>query len=119
MDLQVAVIGIGLAREQRLELAPRHLGLEGAQRLLGLVDDRLILLGLAELDHADIVLEVALDPPDGGELILEVGAFLHQALGALIVVPQIGIFGEGVQLLEPPACLVEVKDASSAVPRTA
>ena len=119
MDLQIAVIGIGLAGEQRFELAPRHLGLERAQRLLGVVDHRLILLGFAKLDHADIVLKVALDPPDGAELILEVGALLHQALSALIVVPEIGIFGEGVQLLEPPACLVEVKDASSAVPRTA
>ena len=54
---------------------------------------RLILLGLAELDHADVVVELALDPADGGELVLERAALLHQALGALIVVPEIGIFG--------------------------
>jgi hypothetical protein len=44
---------------------------------------------------------------------------LHQALGALLVVPEVGIFGELVQLGEADARLVEVKDASSAARPTA
>ena len=57
--------------------------------------------------------------PMRGELILERGALLHHPLGALLVVPEIGVFGLGVQLVQAPAGRIEVKDASSAVPRTA
>ena len=44
-----------------------------------------------------LVVELALDPADGAELVLERGALLHQLLGALRIVPEIGIFGELVQ----------------------
>jgi hypothetical protein len=44
---------------------------------------------------------------------------LHDALGALRVVPEIGIFGLGVQLGQTRLGFVEVKDASSAVRSTA
>ena len=54
-----------------------------------------------------------------GELVLEGGAFLHHALSALLVVPQIGIFGLPVELHQTCARLIEVKDASSAARPTA
>jgi hypothetical protein len=57
--------------------------------------------------------------PIGAELVLERGALLHHALRALLVVPEIGILGLLVELLEAPARLVEVKDASSAARPTA
>ena len=98
MDFEIAVVGIGLARQQRLELAPRHLGLELLERRLGVGDRLLILLGLAELDHGELVVELLLDAADGGELVLERGALLHHALRALLVVPEIGVFGLLVQL---------------------
>jgi hypothetical protein len=79
----------------------------------------LILLGLAEIDHADIVVDLALDPADCGQLIFERPTLLHQALRALAVVPEARVFGESVQLIQPPARFVEVKDASSAAQRTA
>ena len=119
MHFEIGVVGVGLARQQRLELAARDLGLELAQRLLGLGDDLLVLLGLAELDHGELVVELLLDAADRGELVLERGALLHHALGALLVVPEIGVFGLPVQLGKPPARLVEVKDASSAARPTA
>ena len=100
-------------------MAPRHLGLELPQRLLGLGDGVAVLLGLAELDHGELVVELALDAADGGELVLERGALLHHALGALLVVPEIGVLGLPVELRETRARLVEVKDASSAVQPTA
>ena len=58
----------------------------------------LVLLGLAQLDHGELVVELLLDAADGGELILERGALLHQALRALLVVPEGGVFGELVEL---------------------
>ena len=102
-------MAIGLAREQRLELAARDVGLEPAQRLLGLGDDLGVLLGLAELDHGELVVELLLDAADGGELVLERGALLHHALGALLVVPEIGVFGLLVQLGEAPRALSKSK----------
>ncbi len=67
----------------------------------------------------DLVVDLTLDAADGGEAVLERGALLHQPAGALGVVPQIGVFGEVVQLGEAGARLVEVKDASSAARPTA
>ena len=93
MDLQVAVIGVRFAREQRLELAPRHVGPELLERLFGVGDRLLVLLGLAELDHGELVVELLLDAADGAELVLERGALLHQALRPLLVIPQRGVFG--------------------------
>jgi len=52
-------------------------------------------------------------------LIFERGALLHHLLGARRVIPQIGIFDRPVQFGETDIGLVEVKDASSAVPGTA
>src|SRR5678809_1027858 len=77
VHFEVAVVRIGFAREQRLHLAPRHVGLELAQGFLGLGDDFLILLGLAQLDHGELVVEIPLDSADRGELILERRALLH------------------------------------------
>ncbi len=64
MDFEIAVVRVGFAGKQRLHLTARHVGLELAQRLLGLGDGLLILLGLAQLDHHLLVFELALDAAD-------------------------------------------------------
>ena len=119
MDLEIAVVCVRLAGEQRLHLAARDLGPELAQRVLGLGYGLLVLLGLPHLDQHLLVIELALDAADRGKLVLERGALLHHALGALGIVPEIRILGLSVELLKPPARLVDVKDASSAAQRTA
>ncbi len=119
MDLQIAVVCIRLAREQRLKLAARDFALELLQRLLGVGDGVCVLLGLAQPDHGELVVELLLNAADGGELVFECGALLHYALRALLVVPEIGVLGLLVQLVEAPARLVDVKDASSAARSTA
>ncbi len=90
VHFEIAVVGVGFAGEQRLELATRHLGLEMAQRLFRFADDAGVVLGFAEFDHRRLVVELPLDLGDGAELILERGALLHQAAGALRIVPQAG-----------------------------
>jgi hypothetical protein len=116
MDFEIGLVGVGFTRQQRFEFAPRGLGLERLEHRLGLGDDALILLGIAELDHGDLVCEIALDPADGVELIVERVALLHHALGAGDVIPQRRIFGLRAELGRR-ALAVEVKDASSAVNR--
>ena len=119
MDLEIGIELVGLARQQRFELAARDFLLQVLQRVFGVGDDARIVLGLAELDHADIVLELALDLADAAERILQRGALLHQLLGLLGIVPEIGIFGELVQLGQPRRRFLDVKDASSAARPTA
>ena len=119
MHLEIGIVDVGLARQQRLQLAPRHLRLELVQRRFGVGDGVVVFLGLAELDHGDLVVELLLDAADGGELILERGALLHHALCALLVVPERGVFGLLVELRQARARLVEVKEASSAARPTA
>ena len=119
MHFEEGVEGIGFARQQRFELAARGFRLQFRERLLGVGDDRLILLGLAEFDHADLILELLLDPADRLELILERIALLHHLGGALRIVPERGVFGELVQFGEAGIGCIEVKDASSAARPTA
>ena len=119
MDFEIGIELVGLARQQRLQLAPRDFVLQVLQRLFGVGDDGRIVLGLAELDHADIVLELTLDLADAGQRILQRGALLHQLLCFLGIVPEIGVFGELVQLSQPRRRLLDVKDASSAARPTA
>ena len=82
-------------------------------------DDRLIALGFAEFDQRDLIVELLLHARQRGELLVERGALLHQPAGALGIVPEIGVFGLLVQLGQPGARLVDVKDASSAARTTA
>ena len=119
MDFEIGIELVGFARQQRFQLAPRDLAFQVLQRLFGVGNDTGIVLGLAELDHADIVLELALDLADARQRILQRGALLHQLLSFLGIVPEIGIFGELVQLSQPRRRLLDVKDASSAARPTA
>jgi hypothetical protein len=66
-----------------------------------------------------MVVEFLLDAADGRELAFERRALLHHALRALLVVPEIGIFGELIELGKACARLVDIKDASSAARPTA
>jgi hypothetical protein len=79
----------------------------------------LILLGFAELDHRDLILKLLLDAANRADLILERRAFLHHALRALLIAPEIWIFSLSVELRKTRTRLVEVKDASSAAQPTA
>jgi hypothetical protein len=119
MDLETAIVGVSLSGEERFQLPACDLSLERAQRRLGLCHDLAVVLGFRKLDQGEIVVELALDAADRAELILERGTLLHQPLCALIVVPEVGVFGELVQLGKPTSRIVDVKDASSAVRWTA
>ncbi len=54
-----------------------------------------------------------------GQLLVERGALLHHPARPRRIVPEIGVFGLPVQLGKAGARFVDVKDASSAVRRTA
>ncbi len=119
MNLEIGIEPVGLAAQQRFELAARDFLLQRFQRGLGFRHHAFIVLGFAEFDHADIVVEFALDLADAAERILQRGPLLHQLLGLLGIVPEIGIFCELVQFGETRRGCIDVKDASSAARPTA
>ena len=118
MHFEIAVIGVGLARQQALDLAPLRLLAQPVERRLGVGDDRLVALGLAELDQLDRVVDLALDAAIAVDRLFEPGALAQQLLRRGRVVPQLRVLGLGVQLGETPVRGVPVKDASSAAPTT-
>ncbi len=118
MDFEIGVEAIGLAREQRFQLAARDLLLQRLERILGFRHHALVALGLAEFDHLDIVVEFTRDLADALKRILARGALLHQALGLLGVVPELGS-SASVQLRKSCRGCIDVKDASSAARLTA
>ena len=111
---RIGVVGVGLARQQRLQFAPRHFGLQPLERGLRLGNGLVVFFGFAELDHGELVVQLLLDAADGLELIFERVALAHHALRARLVVPQTGVFGLFVQLGETALRGIDVKDASSA-----
>jgi hypothetical protein len=119
MDLEIGVVRIGLARQQRLDLAPLRLVGDCLQRLLGVGDEARVVLGLGELDQADIVVQVLVEAADRLQHVLEAGALAHQLLRARRIVPEAGLLGGLVQFLESGSRDIPVKDASSAARPTA
>jgi len=118
MDLEIAIVGVGLARQQAFELAPRRLGTQPLQRRLGLGDDAGLTLGLAELDQLDRLVDLTLDPPVAADRLVEPGTLAQQPLRTRGIVPQVLILGLCVQLGETAGRGLPVKDASSAAPTT-
>ena len=114
MDFEIGVELVRFASEQRFKLLTGDVFLERLQRILGFGDDRFVALRFAELDHADLVFQLAIDLADASELTLERGPLLHQLLGFLRIVPEIGVFSEIVQFGETRGGCIDVKDASSA-----
>jgi hypothetical protein len=61
VNFEIGVVDIGLARQQRLAFAARALHLQLLVGELGVGHDLGIVLGLAELDHGELVVEFLLD----------------------------------------------------------
>ena len=97
MDFDIGVVGVRLAREQRLELPPVALGLQRLQGRHALGLGRRVALGLAEFDQRRRVLEVALDLGERAQPLLEQRALAHQLLRGVGVVPEVRVFGFGVE----------------------
>ena len=118
MNLEIAVIGVGLARQQAFEFASGRFGPQPLERRLGLGDDRVLTLVLAQFDQLARLVDLALDAPVAADRLVEPGALAQQFLGCLRVVPEVRVFRLRVQLGKAPRRGVPVKDASSAAPAT-
>ena len=97
MDLDIGVVGVCFAGEQRLDLALMRFGPELLQRQFGFRDDALIALLLAERNELDIVVELANETREAGERAVELLPLAHDALRARRVVPEIRSFDLAVE----------------------
>ena len=98
MDFEIGVVGVGFARQQRLELAPFALGFQRLQRRDPLGFGRRIAFHLAELDQRPRVVELAIDLGERPQPVLEHRALAHDLLRRLGVVPETWVFRPGVEL---------------------
>jgi hypothetical protein len=119
VDLDIGVVAIGLAREQRLEPALLRGRGECRDRRLGLCDARGIFLRLAELEQSLRVVELARQPLDRRDAALELRLLAQGRLRLGLVGPERRVGGSGVQLVAALERVLPVKDASSAAPATA
>jgi len=119
MHFDIAVVGVGLAREQSFELTPFTLGLERFESGDSLGFGRLVAFGLSEFDQGSRVIEIALDFRKRAQSVFQHRAFAHHLLGEIGIGPKIGVFGFRVEFGQTPRRRIDVKDASSAIRRIA
>jgi len=100
MNFDISVVGIGLAGEQRLDLPALRFGFQRLQKCDAFLLGRRVILGFAELDQSQRVLELALEARQRPEPLLKLGALAHYFLRGLSIVPEVRVFGFGVQLGE-------------------
>jgi len=119
VDLKEAIIGVRFPGQQCLRFPTPGFGPQRRNRRFSLRDDRGIILGIAELEQGEMVVELLLDVGNRGETVLERGALLHQALRAVLIVPEVRILRLPVEVGQARLRAIEVKDASGAGPPTA
>jgi hypothetical protein len=118
MNLQIAIVGIGLAGEKAFELAPRGFGAQLFERRFGIGDDGSLTFGFTHLDQLEGFGDLPLDPAIAADRVVEPRALAQQLLCRSGIIPQARILGLGVQFGEAAICGLPVKDASSTAPAT-
>ncbi len=119
LDLQEAVVLVGFARQQRFQLRLLGTAEQFAHRRLGLGHDVGVAFGFGQFKQIGGIAQIAVQTVDFLDAGFDLGALAHQRLRLGGIVPDVRAFGEGVQFFETELCLIVVKDASSAVLRTA
>ena len=118
MYLDVGVVAVGLARQQRLDLLATGIRCELAQHGLAFLDGGLVFFRFAEFDQRDCIVEIALELLKGCDGSVQRLALAHHLLRGLRVIPELGIFGALVQLGQAFLRGIPVKDASAAASGT-
>ena len=107
--MQIGIVAIGLARQERLHLvAIRAIG-KSRESIEALALDIGIALGLTHLDELHRVGHLAFDFAHGVDRGFETLLFLRDRLRLLGIVPQRGILDARVELVEPTQRLLPVE----------
>ena len=98
IDLDIGVVGVGLAGEQGGDLVALGALGELGQSGDGVVDHRRVALGLGHLHQLGGVGQLLLDRPGGGDRLVEAPALAHHHLRRLGIVPQFRVLDLRVEL---------------------
>ena len=88
MHLEIAVVGIGFAGQQALQLASSRFFPQPFERCLGIGNDSSLAFGLAELDQFERFGNLPFDPLITADRLIELGALAEQLLCRFRIVPQ-------------------------------
>jgi hypothetical protein len=110
VDFDIAVVGVGFARQQRRDLVALRPLRQLGERANTVVDQGVVALHLGQLDQFDRVLELRLDLARRSDCLLEAPALAHHLLRRLRVIPQRRILDLVVQFAQPPVRLVPVEE---------
>ena len=119
MHFEEGIVGIGFARQKRLDLTLGGFRLQRTDLRFTLVDGRLIALHLAEFDQRLGVIKILLEFQDAVELVFEIGTLARDLLRSSGIVPEVGVLDASVQFEKAFSGNIPVKDASSAARLTA
>ena len=112
MNFEVGVVGVGLTGEERLDLVGVGPLGEPGEAVEPVGHDRIVTLGLAELDELDRVGHLRGDLVDGADRAFEPAPLAHDVLGVLGIVPQRRVLDAGVELVEAAHRAVPVERAA-------
>jgi hypothetical protein len=112
IDLDIGVVRVRLAREQRLDLVMLGAHGELGERLDALGLHLRIALGFGHLDQLDGVVEFRLDRLRGGDRLVESATLAHHLLRGLGVVPQRLVLDPCVEFVEPAQRAVPIEEAA-------
>ena len=110
IDLDIGVVGVGLAGQQRRDLVALGALGELGQALDRVVDQALVALGVGHLHQLDRVGQLALDRARRAHRSVEPLALAHHFLRRLGIVPQRRVLDLGVELLQPALGAVPVEE---------
>ena len=99
VDLEVGVVAVGLAGQQRLDLGRACVLQRLLQGRFGLLHDLGVAFGLAHLDEFGVVADRGLELAHGGDLGVQLIALLHDRARLLGVGPEVRILGAGVEIV--------------------
>ncbi len=112
VDFEERIVGIGLAREQGLDLALLGFVAQRGDAAFRIGDNFRIALFFAQLDERHSIVEPGFEVRIGVDGGFEMLTFAHELLRARGIAPEVGVFRELVQFLKAGIRFIPVKDAS-------
>ena len=112
VDLDIAVVGIRLARQQRGHLVALGALGERRQAVHALIGHRGVALVLGHADQLDGIVQLALDGVGGADRLVQPATLAHHLLRLPGIVPQRRILDAGVELVQPAQRAIPVQKAA-------
>jgi hypothetical protein len=112
VHLEIAVVAVGLAGQQRFHLGAGDVAAQRFDGAFRLGDDIRVILAFPQFEESGRVIEAGAQGIEGGEAFFQPGALTQDFLRGVGILPKIGVFRLPGQFSEAFGGGVVVKDAS-------